>query len=345
MGPTSYRHEPTTKIYRLFQLPHHLILDILSRLPINSLLHYSACNGLLCLVGPKKDDPFYDRCMSRFWGLGYSIATNQYKLLQSYYPTLELNYPTAEIYTIGSGTWRSIGNTPTGSVSLPFNAFLNGALHWSKSSLGGEFINSFDFDTERFGMVPPPDHFQELDKESGDTTTGVLGGCLFIIHVVISELFEIWVMKEYGVKESWTKQFVVQYLFNGEILMLYNEVIVVTNSYLPKALLSSGQILYLTKKVIDFINQKVKHLEETRLSQNRARFDAIAYTRCFISLYTVAKAKRISRMQSTRVYDKICQQEFQDCTGCGDQASFPVFGVPHGAVNYHAELYEISSEI
>ncbi|KAK8276184.1 hypothetical protein V6Z12_D10G183800 [Gossypium hirsutum] len=288
MGPTSYRHEPTTKIYRLFQLPHHLILDILSRLPINSLLHY--------------------RCMSRFWGLGYSIATNQYKLLQSYYPTLELNYPTAEIYTIGSGTWRSIGNTPTGSVSLPFNAFLNGALHWSKSSLGGEFINSFDFDTERFGMVPPPDHFQELDKESGDTTTGVLGGCLFIIHVVISELFEIWVMKEYGVKESWTKQFVV----------------------------------------IDFINQKVKHLEETRLSQNRARFDAIAYTRCFISLYTVAKAKRISslyRMQSTRVYDKICQQEFQDCTGCGDQASFPVFGVPHGAVNYHAELYEISSEI
>ncbi|MFQ6645221.1 hypothetical protein Gotur_019469, partial [Gossypium turneri] len=283
--------------------------------------------------GPKKDDPFYvcnpilgefitiqqpykDRCISRFWGLGYSIATNQYKLLQSYYPTLELNYPTAEIYTIGSGTWRSIGNTPTGSVSLPFNAFLNGALHWSKSSLGGEFINSFDFDTERFGIVPPPDHFQELDKESGDTTTGVLGGCLFIIHLAISELFEIWVMKEYGVKESWTKQFVV----------------------------------------IDINNQKVKRLEETRLSQTRARFNAIAYTRCFISLYTVAKGKRISRMQSTRVYDKICQQEFQDCTGCGDQASFPVFGVPHGAVNYHvsfivleflyeSELYEISSEI
>ncbi|KAK5794304.1 hypothetical protein PVK06_035524 [Gossypium arboreum] len=116
----------------------------------------------------------------------------------------------AEIYTIGSGTWRSIGNTPTGSVSLPFNAFLNGALHWSKSSLGGEFINSFDFDTERFGIVPPPDHFQELDKESGDTTTGVLGGCLFIIHLAISELFEIWVV-EYGVKESRTKQFVVQF--------------------------------------------------------------------------------------------------------------------------------------
>ncbi|TYG98538.1 hypothetical protein ES288_A10G125100v1 [Gossypium darwinii] len=315
-------YEPTTKICRLFQLPLHLILDILSRLPINSLLH--------CRLHLSHID--FDDARLR-----YSTATNQYKLLQSYYPTLELNYPMAEIYTIGSGTWRSIGNTPTGSVSLPFNAFLNGALHWSKSSLGGEFINSFDFDTERFGIVPPPDHFQELDKESGDTTTGVLGGCLFIIHLAISELFEIWVV-EYGVKESRTKH-------NGEILMLYNEVIVVTNSYLPKALLSSGQILYLTKKVIDFNNQKVKRLEETRLSQTRARFNAIAYTRCFISLYNVAKGERISRMQSTRVYDKICQQEFQDCTGCGDQASFPVFGVPHGAVNYHAELYEISSEI
>ncbi|KAA3480910.1 hypothetical protein EPI10_021317 [Gossypium australe] len=25
-------------------------------------------------------------------------------------------------------------------------------------------------------------------------------------------------------------------------------------------------------------------------------------------------------------------------TGCGDQASFPVFGVPHGAVNYHVSF-------
>ncbi|MBA0871193.1 hypothetical protein Goshw_022396, partial [Gossypium schwendimanii] len=81
----------------------------------------------------------------------------------------------AEIYTIGSGTWRSIGNAPTDYVSLPFNAFLNEAHHWSKSFLRGEFINSFDFDTEQFGIVPPPHHFQEMDKYSlGCTKTGVL---------------------------------------------------------------------------------------------------------------------------------------------------------------------------
>ncbi|MBA0664738.1 hypothetical protein Goklo_004699, partial [Gossypium klotzschianum] len=189
----------------------------------------SACNGLLCLLGPKKDDPLYvcnpilgefitiqppykEMCRSRFWGLGYSTVTNQYKLLQSYYPIVESNYPMAEIYTIGNRTWRSIGfgNAPTDLVSLPFNAFLNGALHWYNISFGGagEFINSFDIDTEQFGIVPPPDHFQELDKVFTEyTTTGVLGDCLFICYFPDFVEFDIWVMKEYGVKESWTKQF------------------------------------------------------------------------------------------------------------------------------------------
>ncbi|KAB2009624.1 hypothetical protein ES319_D10G180100v1 [Gossypium barbadense] len=314
MEPSSNRHEPTANSCILFQLPHPLILDILSRFPIRDLLHcrcickrfisfisdpefaslhlsisplciltntkplqkcrkrlqlshvyaggasfqvsklnftpksnvptwdisdISACNGLLCLLGPKKGDPFYvfyvcnpilgefitiqppckGRHRSPFSGLGYSTVTNQCKLLQSYYPTVKLNYPMAEIYTIGSGTWRSIGNAPTDYVSLPFNAFLNGAHHWSKSFLRGEFINSFDFDTEQFGIVPPPHHFQELDKySSGCTKTGVLGGCLFICP--------------YGVKESWTKQFVIKHVYSG--------------SYQPMLVLSNGEIFMLS---------------------------------------------------------------------------------------------------
>ncbi|KAH1046520.1 hypothetical protein J1N35_037304 [Gossypium stocksii] len=253
-----WNHQATANNCRLFQLPHPLMFGILSRLPIHDLVHCSACNGLLCLLGPKKVDPFHvcnpilgefitiqppykERCRSCFWGLGYSTVTNQYKLLQSYYPTVESNYPMAEIYTIGSGTWRSIGNAPTDLVSLPFNAFLNGALNWYNISFGGagEFINSFDIDTERFGIVPPPDHFQELDKVFTEyTTTGVQGDCLFMCYFPDFVQFDIWVMKEYGVKESWTKQFVIKdkypngygwdiyqpmlVLSNGEIFMLLN---------------------------------------------------------------------------------------------------------------------------
>ncbi|MBA0670823.1 hypothetical protein Goklo_024166 [Gossypium klotzschianum] len=144
MEPSSNRHEPTANSCILFQLPHPLILDILSRFPIRDLLHcscickrfisfisdpefaslhlsisplciltntkplqkcrkrlqlshvyaggasfqvsklnftpksnvptwdisdISACNGLLCLLGPKKGDPFYvfSMCVTQFW--------------------------------------------------------------------------------------------------------------------------------------------------------------------------------------------------------------------------------------------------------------------------------------
>ncbi|MBA0749601.1 hypothetical protein Gogos_003505, partial [Gossypium gossypioides] len=163
----------------------------------------------------------------------------------------------AEIYTIGSRTWRSIGfgNAPTDLVSLPFNAFLNGALHWYNISFGcaGEFINSFDIDTEQFGIVPPPDHFQELDKVFTEyTTTGVLGDCLFICYFPDFVEFDIWVMKEYGVKESWTKQFVIKDI------------------------------------------QKRRHMRGAKSFRIRSQFDAIAYTPCLVSLYNVAKGEQIS---------------------------------------------------
>lgn len=63
-----------------------------SNVPTCDISHMSACNGLLCLVGAKRDDPFYvsnpilgditiqppykdkDRVRSKFWGLGYSIS-------------------------------------------------------------------------------------------------------------------------------------------------------------------------------------------------------------------------------------------------------------------------------
>ncbi|XP_022760436.1 F-box protein At3g07870-like isoform X2 [Durio zibethinus] len=167
-----------------------------SNLPTCDISYMNACNGLLCLVGAEKDYSFYvcnpilgefitiqppynDRHRGSFLGLGYSAVTNQYKVLFSYYPVIESanRYVMAEIYTIGTGSWRSIGNAPTDTVALPFNAFLNGALHWFPCTPNGsEFIHSFDFDAEQFGTLPPPDHFREDDKKfTNYARIGVLG--------------------------------------------------------------------------------------------------------------------------------------------------------------------------
>ncbi|KAE8660101.1 F-box and associated interaction domains-containing protein [Hibiscus syriacus] len=210
----------------------------------------------------------------------------------------------AKIYTVGTGTWRSIGNAPDHPIAFPFNAFLNGALHWRNDlPRRGDFIRSFDFNTEQFGTVPPPDHFLELDNYDADcTTNGVLGGCLFIFHCPDFKQIDIWVMKEYGVKESWTKQFVIEVTYPKRYGSGYYE---------PLLVLSNGEIIMLEHKVtIVCYNQKRKHIRGTKFFKIRSSFDSIAYTPCFVSLYNVAKGEQISRMRSTRMYDKISKDEF-----------------------------------
>ncbi|KAE8660102.1 F-box and associated interaction domains-containing protein [Hibiscus syriacus] len=340
MEPSSSKHEQTPNTCRLFQLPHPIILDVLSRLPIIDILHCRCISkrflcfiseaeftwlhlsrSPLCIlintrplqnsrkklqvshvdanVGPKKGDPFYvcnpilgefitiqppykDSQRCGVWGLGYSSVTNQYKLLQCYYPTVESANTKAEIYTVGSGTWRSIGSCASNHcIALPFDAFLNGALHFRNHlPKGGDFIHSFDFDTEQFGTVPPPDHF----------------------HFPNFKQFDIWVMKEYGVKESWTKQFVIQDIFPKG----YG-----SDFYEPLVVLRNGEIfMLLNNEAIVCYNQKRKHIRGSKFFKIRSSFDTIAYTPCFVSLYNVAKGEQISRMHSTGVYDRICKDEF-----------------------------------
>ncbi|XVE65708.1 hypothetical protein DITRI_Ditri08aG0021500 [Diplodiscus trichospermus] len=334
-----------------------------SNIPTCDISHMNACNGLLCLVGAEKDysfyvcnpllgefitiqPPFKDKHRGSFWGLGYSAVTNQYKVLQSYYLGTESAgpYAMAQIYTIGSGSWRSIGNAPTDTVALPFNAFLNGALHWFPCTPNGsEFIYSFDFDAEQFGTLPPPDHFREEDKKfTNYSRIGVLGGCLFMIYFTNSRRFDIWVMTEYGVKESWTKQFVIENLYPKQGSWDFYE---------PMVVLNNGEILMMyNNDAVVCYNQKRKNIRGTKFFRTRSQFDAIAFTPCFVSLQTVAKGEQISRMQGTSIFDKLCTEEFRDCADCGASlnnpgCSFPAFGVPYAAVNYHVDLYARNSEL
>ncbi|TQD87743.1 hypothetical protein C1H46_026681 [Malus baccata] len=94
----------------------------------------------------------------------------------------------AEIYTIGTGVWRSIGNAYGGlDCQLPFNAYLRGALYWvshgSESSDVSELINSFDFEREQFRPLPPPSYFGPREKQfSNCLKLGVLEGCLVLVQ-------------------------------------------------------------------------------------------------------------------------------------------------------------------
>ena len=121
--------------------------------------------------------------------------------------------------------------------SWTFSVFLNGAVHWAAHTLRdqGVFRNlivSFDMEDEAFREVAMPKSLQGV--KSLNVTLAVVDGLLALVPLNIfgdeDDFHSVWVMKEYGVAESWTKLFDIESLQtvkgftkNGEILLVKDE--------------------------------------------------------------------------------------------------------------------------
>uniref|UniRef100_A0A2C9VVM8 F-box domain-containing protein n=2 Tax=Manihot esculenta TaxID=3983 RepID=A0A2C9VVM8_MANES len=199
------------------------------RLPIHNLVILNSHNGFLCLGHPPLYNPVivcnpitgeYVHLPSRTDGLedkenrnqvvsgfGYCPKTNQYKVVRL---ICRKNIMT-EVYTLGEESWRSARHAPKGSrkwFSSGFyfkGVFLNGKVHWVSDEMqSSDFIITFDLETESFGVVRPPSHFASAEYGvKWRVIIGELGGCLFLIDH--SSSFHLWIMKDYGVQESWTE--------------------------------------------------------------------------------------------------------------------------------------------
>ena len=83
--------------------------------------------------------------------------------------------------------------------------YLNGTYHW----LAYKSILAFDMSHEVFRWMALPDLGYLRDVRT-KKSFNVLDSCIaVIVHVVegVEKSFDKWVMCEYGVEESWTKQF------------------------------------------------------------------------------------------------------------------------------------------
>ncbi|KAI8010814.1 F-box/kelch-repeat protein [Camellia lanceoleosa] len=200
----------------------------------------NSCNGLLCLCYDDSEifvcNPILGDYIVLPWttydgieyhrtvnALGFSPKTNQYKVirfflqrvLESFDPFTELetyrDEAKAKIYTIGEGLWRNIGSVPYYLTNHSFNSFVNGALHWLNFARDSpDFICCFDFGSEQFRVVPEPPEFG-LHKEFHDhIRVGVLQDCLSICDFSSPLRIDIWLMKDYGIKESWSKELVIE---------------------------------------------------------------------------------------------------------------------------------------
>ncbi|XP_026450705.1 F-box protein CPR1-like [Papaver somniferum] len=156
-------------------------------------------------------------CDKTSYGFGFDSKTKDYKLVRLVGFNFEHGCE-VKVYTSGTNTWKSLNYIPYRlSYGRTPAVLVNGALHWitmlivpeDKSVSGSDedprLILSFDISNESFQEVPKPDMLNDKFRNNVDVLDGYL--CLlsnnYKVHV------DMWVMKDYGVRESWTKLFTI----------------------------------------------------------------------------------------------------------------------------------------
>ncbi|KAJ9552266.1 hypothetical protein OSB04_016311 [Centaurea solstitialis] len=221
---------------------HPMSLD-LNMLPVykySQLYQTGSVNGLICLgqysLKINHDDAYICNPVTRellilprlrlwregflevVYGFGVSSLTGEYKVVRTFQAKVVQNghkparpsVMEAEVYTVGTGHWRILGPTPVNyrlNTSQEFyGPFLNSRCHWivSNNEDAHDKICTFDIDKESFQLLPSPPPPLKANHRFHCRSLAILNGCLCKLDTYDSEL-TIWVMKEYGIKNSWHK--------------------------------------------------------------------------------------------------------------------------------------------
>ncbi|KAG5554848.1 hypothetical protein RHGRI_012418 [Rhododendron griersonianum] len=149
-----------------------------------------------------------------FYGLGYDSVCDDFKVVMALWPSRKNARSAVHVFSSTLGSWKRIEDFGYKIYFWTSVTVLNGAPHSVVGRLGsgtGQVIVYFDATEEKFKEVPSPDCDGEdiLDDDWSVFRLGVLGGSLCVVKKFLESHADVWVMKEYGVKESWTKLFVV----------------------------------------------------------------------------------------------------------------------------------------
>ncbi|XVF28012.1 hypothetical protein REPUB_Repub14bG0159100 [Reevesia pubescens] len=179
------------------------------------------------------DLPPGESCKSAyiFYGFGQDLKTGDYKVVrmvqfkknddeddEGYFFNYEV-----KIYSLKSDSWRKITRVPS-YLRFMFQFFYHllhrrgygvladGVLHWVmppriEFGMLRNRIVGFDLGTEEFIEVPQPELCADRNYL---LDVGVLEGCLCAICSYDQVSVDVWVLKEYGVKDSWTRLLSVQ---------------------------------------------------------------------------------------------------------------------------------------
>ncbi|KAL7129055.1 hypothetical protein ABFS83_13G037400 [Erythranthe nasuta] len=208
-----------------------------------------SCNGLLCIYDDRVDYTdtiiLWNPCIKKSillpepnlihnsyggfaqsFGFGFDSIAGDYKVVRvSCVDDLDHQI---ELYKLSTGAWQDI------SSHLKFDrcfiiddrsrqAYVNGATYWIASCPHScdLIIVLFDMSTEVFGEIKLPIEVSETDPIIRKDLM-VFDERLALVlcsDSAVEPTFCVWVMKEYGVEESWTKQLVFEFHILGAIFI------------------------------------------------------------------------------------------------------------------------------
>ncbi|KAL7218693.1 hypothetical protein ACSBR2_011876 [Camellia fascicularis] len=238
-----------------------------------------SCDRLVCLSSHDQTailwNPSIKRCLNLptpritykshgsytfFLGFGFDPSTNDFKVVRLVHFHKNFGYrlpAEVDVYMLSIGTWRTV-NTIAPSYNLMqcvSHAFVNRACHWigfevMTKEIMRYLILSFNISTEVFREIKLPNCVANVFRLIASVAVYEESICLFHYDRdwgYPSKNCDIWAMKEYGVVESWTKLFTIDFGIskavgfrkNGEFLAEDREGKLVTYDF------KTGQIVYL----------------------------------------------------------------------------------------------------
>ncbi|PIA31871.1 hypothetical protein AQUCO_04700013v1 [Aquilegia coerulea] len=167
-------------------------------------------------------------------GFGFDIINKVYKVVVLFlWANGRVLESETQVFTLGSSLWRTVNKAPKMRFVKGCSAYVNGSLHWLTRGEPGDgsrskIIVSFTLSSEEFGVIPSPEfnYLSTIESFKADSLIQLveLRECLSIVDSSFDHHIEIWVMKDYNVKESWTRFCVSKYYLEGMQFKLVNAI-------------------------------------------------------------------------------------------------------------------------
>ncbi|XP_059439385.1 F-box/kelch-repeat protein At3g23880-like [Corylus avellana] len=211
--------------------PPYFVIDEEARCPY-SIIVVGSCNGLVCLfnnyslqefiwnpatketkVVPKSNMfPSGYHANLKGIGFGFDAKANDYKIINLLTPYdnpdpksfRSGNIIQSEVYTLSADSWKKV-DIPLSVTIDRFYApmiYINGMAFWRAYADDWEGVLSFDMSDEVFLKTPLPLLYIRDFFVLNESTTLAVG-------VIAEDGFDIWLLLEVGVKDSWSKLFTI----------------------------------------------------------------------------------------------------------------------------------------